>query len=148
MTFRNIPATYTFYCFYIFCFKRIKFSTIHKTRNRSACACVSVYFLSPSVFNRRHFIVLIRGDFPCVCVCVCVCGCGCVCVGVCVCVCVCVCLSVCLCVRPSSAVTQVFMIRSERNFETKSMGIFGICRYQKNCPSMNYFWNYDNIYCF
>ena len=28
-------------------------------------------FLSPSVFNRRLFTVLIPGDFPCVCVCVC-----------------------------------------------------------------------------
>ena len=39
-------------------------------------------------------------------------------------------MSLCVCVRPSSAVTQVFMIRSERNLETKSMGIFGICRHQ------------------
>ena len=35
------------------------------------------------------------------------------------------------CVRPSSAITQVFMIRSERNLETKLLGIFGICRHQK-----------------
>ena len=49
--------------------------------------------LSPSVFNRRLITVLIPGDFPCVCVCVFVC--------------------VCVCVRPSSTVTQVFIIRSE-----------------------------------